>query len=299
MRTDIHRPAEFDPEQYTWVGGFDNSPAPGSFMGDPQTYTMDDGTEQIGTNWLNAEYRWLRGLVEVSKTAAYGTCWQCDHCGARIRYVGVFRHGPTGDHIAVGETCAEGRFTYDKATFDRLRKQAQLDREAQKILQGWNTYRAEHAADWEALDASTNDFVKDVLRKGRLYGTLSERQLAAIVKVIDREAEKVNQADAPEEVKVDAPAGRQTFTGTVVGRKLHEGYYGSQLKMTVKVTTPEGIWLCWVTVPTNVDVERGDTVTLTANLTVSDRDPAFAFGKRPTKVTVQPAPKIELVEVAQ
>ncbi len=53
----------------------------------------------------------------------------------------------------------------------------------------WTDYQASHPADWDALKASTNGFVADVMGKGRRYGNLSDRQFAAIVKAVARDAE--------------------------------------------------------------------------------------------------------------
>jgi hypothetical protein len=279
-RSDLHRPAEFDPEQYEWVGGYDNNP-------------------EWPTHDLLAFH--LRALLAQSKTAAYGDGTQCDHCGAHIRYVGVFCHMPTGDHIAVGETCAEGRFSYDKATFDRLRKQAQLDREKQAIKAAWETFQIDHEADWEALHASENEFVIDVLRKGRQYGSLSDRQLEAIIKAVARDAAK---AEEPEEITVPVPEGRQTITGTVLSVKLQDSYYGETWKMLVKVETPEGSFKVWGTVPqcfmlqanlrSDSAVEGGlawmhrthPMVTFTATVERSQKDESFGFFKRPAKAQI-------------
>ena len=138
------------------MGGFDNDPEAGVYrpvdftampVGAviPEEFTMADGTVQIGTNFDNARMRWLRDLVANSTTARYGDCFQCDHCGARIRYVGVLRHIPTGDHIAVGQTCMDNRFPLSTAEFQAMRKAAQLDREAHRLLTAWNEYKADHA----------------------------------------------------------------------------------------------------------------------------------------------------------
>lgn len=294
-RSDIHRPQVFDPEDYEWVDGFNNQPPAGSYVGRGalESFTFDDGSVVKGTNWLNAHDSWLRGLVSRSDSAVYGDCFQCDHCGARIRYVGVFKHLPSGDHIAVGETCAEGRFTYDKATFDALRKAAALDRAAQRILTAWNAYKADHAADWDALYASDNYFIADVLAKGRRYGDLSERQFAAICKALvrdrERDAQRATQAAVEAtEVKVDVPVTdeRLCIVGTVLSTKYVETDFGGFLKMLIKVETEDGVYKLWGTVPSKLTVSRGDIVRFNARLEVSRDDKSFGFFSRPTKAEV-------------
>lgn len=267
-RTDVHRPATLVTEDYEYVGCYD--------LGDsetPPTFYVPTGLNYIG------EYGFGR----------------CDHCGASLRYGAVLVHTPSGPRaaISVGETCLGNRFERATSDFHATRKAAQLDRERQRIRAAWEDYRAQHAdVDWDALSASTNDFVCDVLAKGRRYGQLSERQLETVVAAVARDIERA--AGRPEEIKVPAPEGRISFTGEIVSVKEHDGYMGGiDWKMTVKVSTPDGIWLAWVTVPRNLAPRnlaytalRGSTVALTATLTPSDRDPSFAFGKRPTKAEI-------------
>lgn len=281
-RTDVHSPANFKPENYEFVDAFDNSPEPGSA--------------------LQGEADFVNDLI--NKVAAgggrYANCSQCDHCGARIRYVGVFRHTPTGNHIAVGQVCTANRFPLSNIKFDQLRKQAQLDREAQRLLTAWNDYRAEHsgAVDWAKLDSSTNHFIVDVLSKGRQYGNLSDRQLEAIVKAYDRD----NAPEAPPEIKGTIIEGRQIIEGTVVSCREKDSDFGPTWKITVKDDENR---CYWGTLPKNLNIvdfsktylqANGATsdpqihlnvrVRFTAAVTRSDRDRAFGFYKRPTKASI-------------
>ena len=268
-RNDIHSPTNLDPEDYTAVGYFDNG------------YT---NSESETSNRLR-----LRGLLAESETARYGNGARCDHCGAHIRYVVVFHHLPTGDHIAVGETCADGRMTYSKAEFDRLRKAAALDRQQQRLLTAWNEFKAANAdVDWDGLAASENSFVMDVLAKGRRYGNLSPRQVEAIQQAVVRDAEyaarKAVEASQP---KVDVPEGRMVIEGEVLSMKTETTYFGYRqqciTKMLVLVTTDAGSYKVWGTMPSALSVEKGDTVRFTATVERSHKDSAFGFFKRPTK----------------
>ncbi len=78
-----------------------------------------------------------------------------------------------------------------------------------------------------------------------------------------------------EERHVAAPTGRVEVTGKVVSVKVHESDYGSQLKMTVKVETPEGSWLVWTTVPAQIAEQeiKGKTVRFTATLSAGNTPP--------------------------
>jgi hypothetical protein len=273
-RTDVHRPTQLITEDYEYVGCYD--------LGDsetPPTYHVPHGLNYIGEYGIG----------------------RCDHCGARVRYGAVLIHTPSGPNcaISVGETCLGNRFEQASEDFHTARKAAELDRKRQAIKQAWNEFRSTHEADWDALDASTNPFVVDVLTRGRRYGDLTPRQFEAVVAAVARDAERA--AGRPEEIKAPAPEGRVTLTGEIVSVKEHESAFGVTRKMTVKVSTPEGVWLAWMTVPSGLirgaaahsvlldgskrpdpyDGLRGKTVEVTATLTRSDRDESFAFGKRP------------------
>lgn len=290
-RTDQHRPAEFVPEDYEYVGCFQHREADADWP-EPE--------------WVRENRANLRRLITASTTTAYHNAHQCDHCGASIMYVVVFLHLPTGDHLAIGGTCAEGRFTYDKAEYDRLRKTAQLNREHQRILKAWTAFRADTPVDWSALDASTNPFVVVELATGRRYGSLSERQVAAIVKTLARDAEREAQAE-DETPKGVVAFGRQTVTGIVLGLKMVDTRFGYALKMLVETQMGGGRVKVYGSAPTIKDpcphdaeadcacdgdetaryiirrIERGDEVTFTAAFEQSNDDPAFGFFKRPTK----------------
>lgn len=69
--------------------------------------------------------------------------------------------------------------------------------------------------------------------------------------------------------------------GTIQTIKAQESYYGTTLKMLVQHA--DG-WKLWGTVPAALEeAEKGDTVSFTATVSVSDDDPKFGFFKRPSK----------------
>lgn len=139
-----------------------------------------------------------------------------------------------------------------------------------------------------------NDFLADVGYRFRLSGTLSERQVAAVLKTLGRFSERAERDAERDAAKADliaagvkAPTGKVQVTGEIVKTKIHDGQYGMSYKMIVKA--PEG-WSVWATIPTALrgtvdsvaDLE-GKTVTFLATLERSDRDALFAFAKRPTR----------------
>jgi hypothetical protein len=203
-RTDIHRPAVLITEDYEYLYAWDSG-TPGCLVGIAQSPA-----------W--AEWH-AKGPVEVPGREVSSS--QCTHCGAWIRYVALLRYIPTGQYLYVGETCLDNRFGRASADFHRLRKQAELDRKEQRILAAWNAYKADHAdVDWDALYASENGFVRNVLAKGRQYGNLSDRQLSAIQDALVRDAERlVRAAEQALEIKGTVTAGRQVITGLIVSIK--------------------------------------------------------------------------------
>lgn len=127
-----------------------------------------------------------------------------------------------------------------------------------------------------------------------------------------------------EETRVDVPEGDGLIVeGRIVSLREKVTDWGTTLKMTVKVTTPEGVYLVWGTRPRALDgvygcltcgsttsdhngwvhapgcadrggqaagfigsAEVGDVVRFTANVTRGDRDPSFGFFHRPRKASV-------------
>lgn len=283
-RTDAHRPATLVTEDYEYLFAFDNQ-QPGRLIG-------------VDMDWWRSITNWDPSVPDHRGTH------QCHHCGAYIRYVALLRHLPTGYALAVGETCLENRFELASTEFHKLRKAAELDRKAQGIKTAAAAFVAavEDEATRTALakdaDLSGSDLegwaldtFTDIRRKLWYYGDMSAKQLALVVKLVSEATAKkaqaaARQAERDSEVTVAAPVGRVEFTGKVVSLKFHDNDFGGTYKITVKVTTPEGVYLVWVSKPSGVQLAVGVTVTMTATLTRSDDKAHFAFGKRPSKASV-------------
>jgi len=315
-RNDVHRPVEFNPEDYEYVGAFDNQPEPGSYVGPGGKFEVSPGVVVEGTNFANAERRYLGGLLETSTGTRYGDGSQCDHCGARIRYVAVYRHKPTGDHIAVGETCADGRLPLDKATFDRLRKSANLDRKRQARKNAARAKVAEldeeaatlldRETDPNSLDPSMrrawdHHIIADI--RGRLwqYGDISDRQVELVHHIRQQEAEE----PPPPIPDVPVPEGTHVVEGTVKAMQWKDNQWGGSVKMLVEVETPDGNYRVWGTLPKSLndlyeieygpllangstDVKRtargvGKKVQFKATMERSERDESFGFFSRPSQ----------------
>lgn len=284
QRTDIHRPTEMDPENYEFVAAFDNQ--------------QEGGWVLSGGDWA------LAISQKIARDDRLGrSVHQCHHCGARIRYFAVLKYTPSGEYIVVGETCLDNRFSLvSKREFDRLRKAAALDRQAQRIKTAAAEFvgnlsdsvarkalarETDLAAEFGLEDGYALSTITDIRRKiWNVYGNASDRQVEFVTRLIAQDAERrVARAAQAEEVKVPAPVGRVTLEGVVVSRKWKDSEYGGSMKITVKVTTPEGVWLAWMSEPAAIETERGDIIRVTATLSPSD-NAHFAFGKRPSKAEI-------------
>lgn len=116
------------------------------------------------------------------------------------------------------------------------------------------------------------------------YGSLTERQEAALVRSFAQRAER-QAARAQENAAVTAPmpTGRVTISGEVIATKYQESRFGESLKMLVK---SDAGWKVWGSVPQEFrfDGIKGCRVTFSA--TVEPKEASFGFFSRPTKACV-------------
>lgn len=130
------------------------------------------------------------------------------------------------------------------------------------------------------------------------WGHLTEKQEAAVRKIMADRKERAEKRDAEREAEraaaADCPEGRVVLTGVIISTDLRENAFGSTWKMLFK--SDDGFKL-WGTIPTslfNWDDEDwrnrvgggempGKRVTFTATVTPSADDEKFGFFKRPTK----------------
>lgn len=271
-RTDVHAPKNLVTEDYEFVFCEVN------YLEDVPGWVLRRG------DWGMEMARWIGRTDKLGRSTN-----QCHHCGTRINYFAVLKHIPTGDAIVVGETCLENRFERATAEFHKLRKQAQLDRERQRIRKAREAF-VEQNPDLAWLNGDEDDvpesirwsdFVWDLRSKFRRYADLSDKQVAALRRTI----EKSNRPKAPEPTWIDVPVeGRHEVTGKVLARKTYENDFGITRKMLVQVGPDSGAWKLWTTVPRHLNPDRGDEITIRVTVKRSDDDSTFARGSRPTEV---------------
>lgn len=330
LRTVHSSYVDLDPTEYTFAGAFDAYPDGPVYMVAPGApgpwHVYDDSRpdtdlEWPGTNPLNAQDSFYKHLLKTSPTSAWNGEHEadgysrCDHCGAWLRYVVVWRHTPTDSYMATGEVCAHERFGHSTKVakeVDRLRKRAaahRVSKKQQAAVEAWFNENPDNrfAVEYAEANRDENSFYDDLLRKLKKWGPWTDRQRDAVLRgvVYDRER-ATRQAERDAEPKVPVPEGRYTVTGEVVSTKWKDDAYGGRLVWTVK---DDRGFRVWGTVPTlNVEVpgpladpetgetpltrwtvyrpERGDRVRFDAAVTQSSDDPTFGFYKRPTKASV-------------
>lgn len=304
-RTDIHRPSleGFNPQDYTLFGVYHlvkKMKVIDSVEFVPPSIWIEHSHMEPSPFAIETEALESHGWSTDIITNANGKerdsvhARQCAHCGQRLKYGALLTNDSEKSLIVIGEDCLWNRFQeVTAAQFKQLREDAKAKAAATRSLDRKNTALKENPGLAAGYD-STNSFVQDVMRRFDRKGEITERQLAAVLKVVKQDAERAERkAQWVEEAKdaADAPTGKVTVTGEILSVKTQETMYGSSLKMIVKT---EAGWKLWVTVPTSIlsyrlssvgggDNLPGKTVTLTATVTPSDRDPKFAFGKRPSK----------------
>jgi len=222
---------------------------------------------------------------------------KCDVCGAYFVYGEVWQHKPTGELIHVGHDCADKyNLLADRSEWlawhDRQKRERATAILKREKAAARDKFIAEHEGLAEALalrgdQGKAQAILSDLYSKLHSYGNLSDKQLAFALKL----AAEIKNPPPPEK-HVPAPEGRVQVEGTIVSVREQSGDFGPTWKMIVKVETPEGGWLVWTTIPSDIasavdwhltDRLPGRVARFTATLTRSDRDQHFAFGKRPTK----------------
>ena len=289
-RTDIHRPGApgFNPGEYEHVRSF--------YQGNSDeargVYQFEWKREQA---WLAAHGR-DEGLPEFEGNHyEKGTC---DHCGARFDYGETVAHMPTMTYIHVGHICASETFELDNRA-DLLRRDA-----ARAIARANELAKQREAAEkFAATDRGSivvahlrkhnwNNFYADLLAKLERFGTLTDGQMAAVERNIDKD----NQRAAEREVRMEreaamdknpCPTGRGQITGEILSRKWKDTDFGPSLKMLV---LDDRGFKVYGSVPSRLSgddgVQRGDRITFVAEVTQSDDDELFGFFKRPTQASI-------------
>jgi hypothetical protein len=290
-RTDIHRESAVIPENYEHVMCYslsttqDGWPVP-SF----RVNCLLDRKDQGGQHSADGSCCVLGLRQSGAVFAEHGGTGQCTFCGARFVYGDIYRHTGTNEHVHVGHICGE-KMELVMDNRDRKEFFAERDGAMTRAINAFRKAEAVKAAEFFATqNGLTEDFkmehhiIQDIWFSLVKWGGLSDKQVALVRKI-------ANDVRNPRvaEVEVAAPVGdaRVKVEGELVSIKVTDGFYGVQYKMTVKVSTENGVWLCNGTLPSGikVDTARGSKVSFFAVLKTGFK-PSFAFFSRPTKAAV-------------
>lgn len=225
-----------------------------------------------------------------------GDCWSCAATGQQTRPAVRLRDYTTGATIvrrvqtAVAEREAEARRQSERhATAAAFAEQHDLTgayRHGMDLMAERRRAMDTHHDDgdfWSrncGADAQAERQMRaliDLTHSLVRYGSLSDRQVAYMRSV----EQSLTTADEP---RPDVVTGDSvTITGEIVSMSWKETAYGSRHVMTVR---DDRGFTVWGSVPAAAsDMTRGDRITLTAQVTVSDRDSSFGFYKRPRAVS--------------
>lgn len=275
QRVDVHRPSAIDPADYEY----------------------------------EREYPPMNASGPLSEWFA-----QCDHCGARFIYGAWFKHKPSGESILVGHTCSHYLDTSGRAEYliaknrTYLRNQAAIAQDAADLAEQFNEHPEVEAflircevGDLQRL-RERNEFIDSLVNRamGHRPRALSERQLEAVIKFVERQVEwdlrRAEERAREATPTTPVPAGRQTLAGTIRSTKWQDNDFGGNLKMLVVLDDGNKVW---GTVPESVHclaydhysngehvpaIElRGRRITFTATVEASRNDEHFGFFKRPAK----------------
>jgi len=280
-----HGKAALDPAEYEFVEAGD-AEASRALAATPPFGFVTPESMRLWAEAVRATREYearLRALVRPN------SLHKCTHCGAAIRYFNIWRHVPTGEHIVTGNDCAEERMILDSRAAlaaSLVQKAAASRAAAAKLSADAHRWIAEHEDLWTRMLAARGDsFVGQMVEAVAKYGSLTDRQLAALVeKVLPRIAGWMEPGAVCElREKVPAPEGTLTVRGEVRTVRVQDGDYGAQVKMLVDC----GAYRVWSTVPASLpDDLVGKTVEFVATLKRSERDVDFAFASRPRKAKV-------------
>lgn len=284
MRNDIHSTSRVIPADYDFIAfGYQHIEF---FSGMLPIFLMNERTK------LQTHMTQTGG--QFSQHEHGGTC---HICGANAIYMVNFYHRATNTYIQTGNDCA-AKMEMSYSGFNAFQAAVQDARQAhtgkakarqilvdRNLQMAWAMYAGEvEVPTVNGAMPYEERTIIDIVSKLVRYGSSSDKALNYAESLLKKiPARHVQQAQWAQERAASKPAptgDRVTFTGTVIKVAMHDSQYGRTLKMTVKHA--DG-WAAWGTVPAGLEVEKGDTIKLTANLTASRDNTTFAFFKRPTQ----------------
>lgn len=219
-------------------------------------------------------------------------------------------HGGTwiGKGTLLADELARYRAAQDKVAAKREAKRETERKRAASAFEIWATdnktligYFSDHPA------SELGSFMSDMACKVMRHEILSPRMVEVAERIIREDAEREARDAAAEARKAEearnakpVPTGKAIMvTGTVVHTRLDESYHGYREVVTSKMLVAGDGWKIWSTIPRAIDDVnkttpgnlgglKGKTVTFTADVSLStkDPDPSFGIAKRPRNAEI-------------
>lgn len=279
-RTDVHRPSAIVPSDYDYVG-FE------------VMKVFDLGSALIlQEERARIERHMARTGGKYSTHEHGGNCGVCGSPNAV--YTVLFHHRPSNTYVRMGQDCAEKcDMAYYTGSLDAFKTSVKDARELQAGKRKAEAILADEglSAAWTiylGTDAGREELtVKDIVGKLVRYGSISEKQVAFLRRLLDTITNRAAITAQRAAEKASAPhwtAGRQNITGTILKVSEQETQFGLAIKAFIKLADGR---TCWGTMSKG---ERGDTVTFAAAIEPVANDPTHAFFRRPTCIVVAAAP---------
>lgn len=241
------------------------------------------------------------GIEFEGKHSSKGKTFQCDHCGTHFNVGTLWINSVTQKHVFIGWICGTTVMgstgsELDKKAIERKIK-AHKSRVENKIKRAelWNWISTSNDVElqlafWVGLECSIPmwDAVSQIAHQTFIKAKKpSDKQIVLIKKhsVLAVERHQAKLDEKANEVLADVPVTdeRITITGKVLCTKWVENNFGGSVKFLVHDHVGFKVW---GTVPSSIQVEKGDEVTFDAKVTPSRDDSTFGFFKRPTKASV-------------
>jgi len=222
-RTDAHRPAAIDPQDYDFVAC--------DYLG------------QYGSLMFLQEREVFRAHLTATggKFSQHAHGGTCHICGAGAMYVAKFHHRPTNTYIVTGMDCAAKMDMGDARVFRDFRskvragleaaagkRKAQATLAAAGLSQAWEIYTATNA-DGHRWEENT---IGDIVGKLVKYGSISDKQQAFIGNLLTKiegrtaiDAQRAIAKAASQHVGVEGE--RRDFTLTVKAVPSFDSAFGT------------------------------------------------------------------------
>ena len=211
----------------------------------------------------------------------------CDCCGHKLKYVCAILHTPTGEGFFIGRDCAnkiaslQHDLRFADATTVAMAERIACDRRERAFIQA----HPEAAPVIAAAKASPMHFIQELVAKLRQYGTLSDKQIAAMASTLANDKQRRAIATRT------APTGRCCVSGTLLSVKKVPNRFKRfsydpdfTLKMTVDL---DGGVRVHGTLPRGCESKPGSVIYFAATFEPSQNDPLFGFFKNPVTVKSQ------------